>query len=291
MDISKLLDELGASGEERAGIEAFFTKNEGAVKKVTEWRENGLRQSDYDRKMNGWKAQQEAEERRLKEAEATLVASRDKMNQQYLDALKEREEAVAAKAALEAKMKTLADAYSIDPNDIKLGEPTPKPVVTQPPNPQPNGDYVSRKEYEEVVGLFDKGMKLAPAMQRIQLEHFKLFGNYDGFDPEELLTDALKQERSPEKVWKDKFGVDAKKEEITAAKYREEGRAEEEKKWQAKVSQGAVNPMRTDVQIKSPIFEVKTPEKGAPIRDRTQSGVADAVAAFNSGKFREQKTA
>lgn len=289
MDITKILDELGATGDERAGIEAFFTKNAGAAQKVADWHENGLRQSDYDRKMNGWKAQKEAEERRLKEAEATLIGSRDKMNQQYLDALKEREEAVAAKAALEAKMKTLADAYSIDPNDLKLGETPPSKTVTQPPNPQPTGDFVSRKDFEEVAGLLDRSVMLPVKLQKMQRQHHELFGNH--FDEEELLAEAKRQERPIEQVWNDKFGVAQKREEVTAAKYRAEGKAAADQEWQAKVSQKQVEVMRTDLQPRSPIFEVKRPTAAEPVKDRTSSGVDAAVAAFNAGKYREQRSA
>jgi hypothetical protein len=294
MDISKLLDELGATGEDRTAVESFFTKNPTAAQKASDWRENGLRQSDYDRKMNLGKAELDASQARVAQAEAAILASRDTMNGQYTKALEEREAAENALAATRARINRVATEYNIPATEFGLDgtqqtQQTQQTQRTQQTQPDPR--YVSRQDFDTVVDLTKRLPMLPVQLMKLQREHQELFGTY--FDEQTVIDKALELKKPLEQVADLMFGMTAKRNEKHDNQVRLEERAKVETEMKAKYSQANVNPMRTDVNAKpGPVFELKRPEIAGvpgPRPDRLQSGVEAAVNAFRESKYRPQE--
>jgi hypothetical protein len=293
MDISKLLDELGATGEDRTAVESFFTKNPTAAQKASDWRENGLRQSDYDRKMNMLKAEVDADKARVTQAEQAILASRDTMNGQYTKALEEREAAENALAATRARINRVATEYTIPLTEFGIEGSNPNPPNPQPQRPQtqPDPQYVSRQDFDTVVDLTKRLPMLPVQLMKLQREHQELFGTY--FDEQTVIDKALELKKPLEQVADLMFGMTAKRNEKHDNQVRLEERAKVETEMKAKYSQANVNPMRTDVNAKpGPVFELKRPEIAGvpgPRPDRLQSGVEAAVNAFRESKYRPQE--
>lgn len=298
MDINKLLDELGATGEDRTAVESFFTKNPNAAQKASDWRENGLRQSDYDRKMNMNKAEYEADKARLAQAEAAILASRDTMNGQYTQALADREEAQNKLAQTTARITRVATEYNIPVTEFGIdGTQTQQTQQTQQTRQtqQPQNDqYVSKQDFNTILDLTKKLPMLPVQLMKLQREHFELFGT--SFDEEAVVNKALELHKPVAEVADLMFGMSAKRVEKHDAQIRQDERAKSDAEWKTKVSQNAVNPIRTDLNIKpGAVFELKRPEQlqgiPGPRPDRLQSGVESAVNAFREGKYRAEKSA
>jgi hypothetical protein len=297
MDVSKLLDELGATGEDRTAVERFFSANPNAAQKASDWRENGLRQSDYDRKMNMLKAEVTAEKTRISEAETQLAASRDTMNSQYTQALRDREEAQNRLAAVSARITRVATEYQVPVTEFGLdaaGTTPPNPAVTQParePNPNNNGQFVSRADFDSLTDLTKRLPMLPVDIMAAERDYRKAFGNDDGFDPKAVINKALELQRPVAEAADLLYGIGAKQKERYEATIRQDERAKADAEWKTKVSQNAANPMRTDLtQAPGVVFNLKRPEitggTPGPRPDRTASGVEGAVAAFREGKYR-----
>ena len=293
LDVNRLLDELGATGEDRTAVESFFTKNPTAAQKASDWRENGLRQSDYDRKMNMLKAEVDADKARVSQAEATILASRDTMNSQYTQALADREAAENRLAQTTARINRVATEYNIPVTEFGIdGTQTQQTQQTQPPRQQQNDDHVSRQDFNTVLELTKKLPMLPVQLMKLQREHFELFGT--SFDEEAVVNKALELKKPLAEVADLMFGMSAKRVEKHDAQIRQDERAKADAEWKTKVSQNAVNPIRTDLNVKpGPVFELKRPEAlqgiPGPRPDRLQSGVEGAVSAFREGKYRPQE--
>ena len=293
-NVNALLDELGATGEDRTAVESFFTKNPTAAQKASDWRENGLRQSDYDRKMNMLKAEVDADRARIQQAEQTILASRDTMNAQYTQALADREAAENRLAQTTARINRVATEYNIPVTEFGIdGTQTQQTQQTQQTTrqqTQQNDDYVSRKDFDTVVDLTKKLPMLPVQLMKLQREHHDLFGTY--FDEEAVINKALELKRPLEQVADLMFGMSAKRVEKHDAQIRQEERSKVETELKAKYSQANVNPIRTDLNAKpGPVFELKRPDPAGipgPRADRTASGVEAAVSAFREGKYRPQ---
>ena len=291
VDIAKLMDELGATGEERSAVEGFLSKNSQAAEKLHGWRENGLRQSDYDRKMNLLKAETDAEKTRLQQAEQTLVANRDTMNSQYLKALEDKEKAEVALSTLRAKANRVASEYNVPATEFDLGAApaNPNPANPAAPRTDDNPQYVKREDFEQVVDLLKKAPMLPVEVNKLQREHYELTGQY--FDENALVEKALELRKPIGQVADLMFGLSTKRAEKHDAEIRADQKAKDDAEWKTKVSQNQVTPIRADAQPQaSPVFALKTPEnftKPGPRPDRMQSGVDAAVQAFRQGKYSE----
>ena len=295
MDLNKFLDELGFSGEDRASVEKAFTANPAAVTKAAGFYENGLRQSDYDRKMNMLKAEVDAQRSNLTEAERTLLASRDTMNSQYTQALKDREEAENKLASLQSRIKNVATQYQVPVDEFGLpkdGE-QPPPVRTTPANNnQPDPQYASRQDFETLTDLTKRLPMLPIELMDIAQQYTDAFGTMKGFSAKAVVDKSLELQKPVGHVADLMYGLTAKQTEKHEATIRADERAKAETEFKAKYSREGANVIRPDLQTKpGAIFELKRPETAGvpgPRPDRTQSGVEAAVNAFREGKYRPQ---
>lgn len=299
MDISKLLDELGASGEDRSGVEKFFQANPSAASKASGWYENGLRQSDYDRKMNMLKAEHESAMQRVNETEQTLATTREGMNGQYLQAIRDREEAERKLSSVQARIKSVTTSYQVPLTEFDgfLSGDNPNPGgIPNPANPNPanNDQYVSREDFNTVVDLTKRLPMLPVTLMKLQREHHELTGTY--FDEQTLMDKALELRKPIGEVADMMYGLTQKRQEKHDSAIRAEERSKADTEWKAKISREGANPIRSDIpgSQPGPVFNLKRPDVPnvpGPRPDRLQSGVEAAVAAFREGKYRQDKSA
>jgi len=300
VDVKKFLDELGATGEDRAAVEQFFAKNDTAASKLKDWGENGLRQSDYSRRMDGLKATEDAKRAELQAEEARLAQARDGMNVQFLKANEDREKAEVATAAIAAKVKRLAVEWNIPEANVKdiLGG---APEVQAPPQ-QVNGPvqfdaskFVPRDEYNTLKDIALRMPELNIALTSIARQHQQLFGECPPDLERKLLDEARKQQRPIEQVWDNLYGVNEKRQAAHDTQVRQEERAKVETEWKAKLSAASVGtmPLRPEV-ADSPVFKLEPLNKNRPAAHgaaHAASSIGNAVTAFNSGKYKRPEFA
>jgi uncharacterized protein with von Willebrand factor type A (vWA) domain len=265
MPFEQLAKDLTAAGVSQAAAEEIL-KNEQAAAALNGWREGGLRQSDYDRKMNSGKAEIEASRTALAEEKARLEADRARINEQYLSALQDREKAATQLATVRAKAKTVSDTYGIEIDKELFGGEQPEPVKPKPAAEASGVPADVDRRLQTVEDLFRNNFEFQAQMLDIMMEHAQLFPEKP-LVVKELLDDAMKQRRTPKAVWDDKFGATAKRQDLHDEKIRLEGAAAERAKWEKKISEGAVNPLRMDVPA-SAIFGLGANKLAQGPRDR-----------------------
>jgi hypothetical protein len=248
--------------------------------------ESGLRQSDYDRKMNSGKAEIAAAKQELDEFKAKLESDRVRMNGQFLTAQQEREAAESRLAAVQAKAKTLGQVYGIDAEKELFGEATVQPPARQTQQADVSNDFTRR--LEQVESLVPGQVNLTTELMDIARQHAELFPS-QSLNFQDLMKDSIAQRRSPTSVWDDKFGATAKRQEITADKFRAEGRAQAEAEYRQKLSEQKVNPFGIATPP-SAIFQAAA-NKGAnkaPLSAKQQStatAIQRATEALASHKY------
>lgn len=306
INIKAILDELGATGDDRNLLEQYFTKNEPLAAKLNEWREGGLRQSDYTRRMEGLKATETAKLAELATQEQNLTQIRENMNAQFLQAQKDREAAEVRAAAMQAHVKRLQAEWNLPEAAVKdiLDGAAPAPASAGPA-PSVNGpvnfdasQFVSRKDYDELKSLALKLPTLATKLPGMRAQHQALFGECPPDFEEKLLAEAQKQQRPIETVWDNVYGVTEKRNAANEARIRADERAKAETEFKAKYSQSNVNPvtaLRPDLNGQnSPIFHQESGKYQrpgvTPAMNRLTS-VQNAVQAFSQGKYRRPEVA
>ena len=282
-----LIDDLAAVGIDPK-IAEEIAKNEKAAATLNQWREGGLRQSDYDRKMNMGKAELTAAQAKVAEQAAALEQERVRMNEEFLSAQRAREAADMLNAEVMARAKTASAVYGIDLQKELFGDHTPGSPAIKPPAPAasagPSTDL--EKRLKEVENLFEAVPNLTVELQDIALEHAKLFPDKP-LILKEIMQKSVEQRRPPTKVWDDMFGATAKREEIVAEKYRKEGEERARAAIQLEQSKKAAAPFGIQTPA-SPIFAASA-NKSVPAPGDRAKGMADAIAraseALMSGKY------
>lgn len=286
IDIGKLLDDLGAKGDDRATLETYFTKNTEAAARANDWRENGLRQADYSRRMNGWSAEETVRRQKIADEEAALLKARDTMNAQYETALADREAAERRAAEIEARAKRVTAEYNLDPKLI-LGDgvapANPNPAAPPAANTPDLSGYVPRKEFDSVAATAAQLPNLAVDIHDIMAEAGKLGLN---FSARELMDRALKEHRHPRAVFEQEFGAADARQKIHDDAIRAEATAATEARMRTQFSNDSAGHMRPNVPL-SPVMNIR-PIEGA-VRpqavNRTSSGVDAAMRAMQEGKY------
>jgi hypothetical protein len=279
--VSKTLTELGASPE----LVQQLIANEKVGTGLQQSIESGLRQSDYNRMMNSGKAEIAAARQELDEFKTKLESDRVRMNGQFMTAQQEREAAESRLAAVQAKAKTLGQVYGIDAEKELFGDAVVTPPVRQQQEAVPSD---IDKRIGALEDLFRTNVNFEVELHDVMRQHMELFPDKP-LVMKEILNDAVAQRRSPTAVWDDKFGATAKRAEITADKYRAEGRAAAEIDYKQKLSEQKVNPFGIATPP-SPVFQAAANKTGvkAPLGNRQQnagSAIQRATEALLSHKY------
>ena len=291
MPFETVVKELTAAGVDATKVEELI-KDEKIATALQRSIENGLRQSDYDRKMNLGKAELAAEKQRLAEQAAELETTKTRMTAEFLEAHRQREEAEALNSEVLARAKTASAVYGTDLVKELFGDHTPgaPPARTAPAAaPPPAGPDVN-KRIDGVEELFRALPNLMVDMQSIAIEHATLFPDKP-FNPREIMDKAVELRQPVTQVWDNLYGATAKKQEIQAEKFRQEGAVAERARLEQEQSKRAATPfgMKTPA---SPIFAAAA--KSAAARGTTETNGRDqrraeavqrATAAMAEGKY------
>ena len=291
MAFEALVKELATAGIDPK-IAEEITKNEKAAQALDDWRQNGLRQSDYDRKFNLSKAEIAAEKARVAEQAVALETERGRMNEQFLAAQQEREKAELALAEARAKIATASRVYSVDLEKEIFGDhtpgPPPKPAVREEkPNGAPQPEL--SKRLDDIEKMFEAVPNLTVELQDIALQHAQLFPDKP-LVLKDIMEKAVAARKSPQFIWDNEFGATAKRQEMERDKYRAEGAKAERERLEQEASRKAAAPFGQPG--KYPLLEAAAAKKSMPISDwlngrasRERESVAKAVVAFQSGKY------
>jgi hypothetical protein len=281
-----LLEELTA-----AGVEAKLAEELLKNPKVAERFEGSLRQSDYDRKMNAGKAELDAERQRLAEQAKQFELAQQRISEQFTAAQRDRERAGLSVAAVREKAKSISAIYGID-FEKQLFDGEQAPPAVQPPAAAAGGSEelkALREEIRQLQDLFRTNVSFETQLHNIARQHDELFPDKT-LDFEKLIAKSVEQRRTPAQVWDDEFGATAKRQEMQAEKFREEGRKQAQAEMQKRISEGNVNPLRPSAPM-SPIMQMAGKRDAGTPNDRAQrrgQSIAAAVEAFNSRKYAAQ---
>lgn len=272
-------------------------------KVATKLKESAMMRSDYSKKQD-----------ELKEKETKLlaqIAEQEKKNTEYYqgvidwkkgaekkfnDGQAESEKLRNKLAAVQSRVKTLQTTYSIEEDDVKDifdgSTPTPTPTPT-PNNAEPDPRYVTTEALQKEVDAI-KNYPLIPAViANITTQHRKLFGN--DLDAEDLVNGAIKEKKTMQQYWRDKYEVGKKEDELREAdiqKRIQQGREEERTKILSEMSNPAAP--RSGPQP-SPILDAfkpkEPPTSGAPTAVDSARGYRSAVAAWREHKYAGEKSA
>jgi hypothetical protein len=213
---------------------------------LDDWRLNGLRQSDYDRKFNLSKAEIKAEKDRIAEQAAQLETERTRLNNEFLTAQQNRENTETALATVRAKARTASAVYGVDlEKELFEGAPAAQ-VHTQPQQQvQPTLDPNLTKRLDDVEALFAGVPAVNIEFQGIMIDHARLFPDkpLNRQAIAEIWKKSIELRITPTQVWDNTYGASAKEQELVADKYRQEGATAERERLQQEQSRRAANPL------------------------------------------------
>jgi hypothetical protein len=275
MPFEALVKDLTEKGMD-ATIAAQIVSNEKVAAALDEQRLSGLRQSEFDRKMNLGKAELAAEKQRIAEQATALETERTRMDQQFLTAQQEREAADMLNAQVLARAKTASAVYGVDLEKELFGKPdgTPPPARKEPaPAAAGTGNGDLGKRLDDLEGLFKAVPNLTVELQDIALQHATLFPDKP-LVLKDILNKAVELRIPPTQVWDNLFGATQKRTELQAEKYRLEGEARARTKFEQEASKKAATPFGIQSPT-SPIFAAAANKEH--LNDRSKN-MADAVA-------------
>ena len=275
MPFEALVKDLTEKGMD-ATVAAQIVSNEKVATALDEQRLNGLRQSEFDRKMNLGKAELAAEKQRIAEQATSLETERTRMNQQFLTAQQEREAADMLNAQVLARAKTASAVYGVDLEKELFGKPdgTNPPARKEPaPAATGNGNGDLTKRLDDLEGLFKAVPNLTVELQDIALQHATLFPDKP-LVLKDILNKAVELRIPPTQVWDNLFGATQKRTELQAEKYRLEGEERARTKFEQEQSKKTAAPFGIQSPA-SPIFAAAA-NKTQPVS--REAGMAEAVA-------------
>ena len=191
----------------------------------------------------------EADKAAIEQERQQLAQWRDGVQSQLDDAYKQYQDSNISAATLRAKVQTIATRYGIDPKELLEGEGE-LPAGVQPTKGTPVAAIDTSKflTAEHLDKRFTD-LKTMDALVQAELidlttEHQELFGKpLKG--ARELVTEALKSNRSVRDLWQEKHGVQAKRDEIREAQIRKDEREKADTEWRGKMSEQTVEGQRT----------------------------------------------
>jgi len=286
MPFETVVKELTAAGVDPAKAEEII-KDEKIATALQHSLEHGLRQNEFDRKMNLGKAELAAEKQRVAEQAAGLETERTRMTEQFLEAQKQREAADMVLAEALARAKTAEATYGVPLTKEIFGDHTPGPAPTRKPEPvqqPPAVDPALGKRMDDLEGLFQALPELQLEFQDIAVRHAQLFPDKP-LDMKAVWSKAKELRQKPTQVWDNLFGATQKEEEIVAERYRLEGEARARTKFEQDASKRAAAPFGVPA-APSPIFAAAANKNTGNDRTRNMAeAVQRATEAMMSGKY------
>lgn len=292
-EVEEWLKDLDLTPEERSVLEPVLGKPE-RVEKV---KGSVLRQSEFTRRMQALDKQKQELEAAIAQKEEALTNEFGQLSNWKVTADKTVAETAKAlenerleRFKLQQKMQTLATQYGVDPKDLGLDEPVPPPKKEEPAFD--GSKFLSREEADLLMKETKANPFIAAELEDIVDEHRGLFNR--GLNRRELVAAALKNGRTLRDEWEEQNKVADRRREL------------EEKKIEERIN-AKVAEERTKILSEHKLPVTRGQDSGSPIlsmrenlrlqgTDRSKptqeaSAVDAAVSAFNSGKYRTEKTA
>jgi hypothetical protein len=291
-DLKTWLTEIGIGGDDLSLIETKLAPAAGKIQS------GYLAQADYSRKMDEVAKLQrdiEAKDQRLA-AEAAEWAGMTATEQAANKTLKASiDKLEGQKLALTQRLRATAEGAGIDPTPL-LADLDAAPVTK---SNEPAASAVDLSKYvtgEQHAALAGMAVRLPAQLMAIAREHRALTG--EDVNEEAIIQEIETRARTrgnqkslnPREVWEEMHGIPAKRAEkqeagiqarIDAAK--EEGRMEA-------ISQAAL-PGGSPRGRVAPVFTRAGHGESKLQRPQPGQGISSAVSAFESGKYRQQKSA
>ena len=289
-EVEELVKEWGLTDEERKVLEPIIGKPERQEKVKAQ----GLRQSEFTRKMQALDKQKQELETAIAEKEKAVLNDAQSLSTWKAGAdktLAENHKALEdyrIKAfKLEERMKALATQYGVDPKELGLeGEPTPPPKSKEEP-PEPDKRYFAREEADRLLTEVKSSPFIAAELEDIVDEHRTLFGK--GLNRRELVTNALKNKRSLREEWETVNEVAKKRDELNEKRIEERINAKVAEE-RTKILSEHKLPVTRGADTGSPLLAMRDDlrlEGKERSRPNDTSAIDAAVQAYNAGKYRE----
>jgi len=289
MDINAWLEEAtkraNIPAEDRKILEGVIAKNAGLA---TYLEESGLRQSDYDRKMNKLKEEHQAKLQEVadKEAAADAFATKNgqwfnENNSKFTKAQKDLEDARVKEAQLVERMKGLASRYGVPDEELNI------PVSAAPVTPPAAAPAFDEKRFvpREEADRFARDLPLVTAeLHELSEEHRELFGK-PLRGSKELIQKAMKQNKTMRAVWEEENKVGERREALKeqAIQSRVDSAVQErETKIRSELQLPAPRPQEQHSPIVQKFAKATVDPKVDPGR-----GLRAALGAYASGKYRD----
>lgn len=288
-ELQQYLKDLNADGslndEELKQMQAALGKDK-VLARLREKHEDGLRQSEFSKKMNDLTEKETATLALQQELIAWRNEADGKLKAANLTVRQERE----ARAAIEAKLKHAAETYNLDPEALGLTSGEGKGGTDGKGDQPQTPTYVKQEDWEKEMGEMRARFPILPAIiHDLSAEHQTLFGKPLG-NVTELVQKAMEQKKALRQVWEEDNKVPERRTQL-----QEEG-------IQARITQAVTQreaQLRSELQLPptpravdhSPVLaEFKTPsDKGAT---KELSAVDRAVTAYEEHRYApDQKTA
>lgn len=293
-----LVEDLIASGLDKETAEKVAAAP--AAKTLDNWRQNGLRQDEFSRKMNLLTDEQKVSKQRIDEEAARLATEKARVAETISESNKAREAAEVRLATAVAKSRTASADFGIDLTKDIFGDIATPGVPVVPAAPEkPTTSDTSEERMRTLEELFHQVPKLNVELQQIALDHNKLFPATP-LDLKKVWDESVRLRREPTYVWDQLYGATAERQKQEAERYRAEGRAEQktadELEMSRKLAAAHGNPAPTSSSFFDAVRrgnEKRNPTPN-PVADRARNSgdrAAIAAAAFSSGKYRQAGSA
>lgn len=305
-DLEKFVTGLGLSAD-KAKVVMDAIGSDGAI--LNKFGEHVLRQEDYSSKMDALKKEQEKLEADFQDKVRKEEEFHNSVAQWKTDAEKRAEaaitaaknEAAASLSAARDKIRALAEKNGIPEEEIKdliAAAPVTR-TNNDPPPRSDDGRFMTRESFQKEAEFYS----LLPAIQMdLRDDYYRLYGNdAPRINWEKVIADAKSNKLSLADQFEKSYNLTQKRTELA-----EKQRTADLEKARKEGEEAA----RTKMLAEHPELSSRTIDRqrvGSPILDKArehaeedrkkrggtgpQDTVSAAVAAFNSGKYKDGKAA
>lgn len=289
-EITEWLDSLGLEGEERTAVEATLTKTPERAEKAKEsfmlksaFTQKTQALADEKRRFGETQAEWETRTNQYTEELATWKQG---LETKLQDAVKQLEESKLRGAALESKVRSVANEFGLNADelltDVKDVHAAKREEPNQPPPQIDLSGYLKKGEADELARL---AVTLPVQMQQFYVDYQRLHGKpFDG-DLTQLMQEAMmegiKRKVPVRDYLAEKFEFSKKRDEQAAAQRAAEiADAVKEAETRVRSEFAGQRPVNQPAENVSPFLKKPEPKTDAPARGSVQQDMQRRQAAY-----------